>query len=239
VAACVVSRWSSLDATLDILVPAQAEIVLEGEVLPKVRVDEGPHGESHGFYGGEKAGLVFEVKCVTHRKNPIHQGLICNFMEDGGKRITRSAVLWGKLKSLGTPGVVDVRFPDPGCGREICVVAADVKEPGQVMQIIETVWGVNAMGPNWIIVVDADANLDDWNDIWWRMYSRTEPHRDVWITPPRQHGGHQPLVKHGFTSRIAIDATSKFRVEFPEVNTVSKELTQSSQPRESGVNEKK
>jgi 4-hydroxy-3-polyprenylbenzoate decarboxylase len=213
--------------TLDLLVPAQAEIVLEGAVLPKVRVDEGPHGESHGFYGGEKQGLVFEVKCVTHRRNPIHQGLICNFMEDGGKRITRSAVLWGKLKSLGTPGVVDVRFPDPGCGREICVVSADIKEPGQVMQIIETVWGVNAMGPNWIIVVDADADLDDWNDIWWRMYSRTEPHRDVWITPPRQHGGHQPLVKHGFTSRIAIDATSKFKgVEFPEVNTVSKELTQ-------------
>ena len=68
----------------------------------------------------------------------------------------------------------DVRFPDPGCGREICVVSADVKEPGQVMQIVETVWGVNAMGPNWIIVVDADADIDDWNDIWWRMYSRTE-----------------------------------------------------------------
>ena len=95
------------------------------------------------------------------------------------------------------------------------------------MQIVETVWGVNAMGPNWIIVVDADADIDDWNDIWWRMYSRTEPHRDVWITPPRQHGGHQPLVKHGFTSRIAIDATSKFKgVEFPEINTVSRELSQ-------------
>lgn len=213
--------------TIDMLVPAESEIVFEGEVLPKTRVTEGPHGESHGFYGDEKEGLVFKVKCVTHRKNPIHQGLICNYMEDGGKRITRSAVLWGKLKSLGTPGVVDVRFPDPGCGREICVVAADIKEPGQVMQIVETVWGVNAMGPNWIIVVDADADLDDWNNIWWRIYSRSEPHRDVWITPPRQHGGHQPLVKHGFTSRIAIDATSKFKgVEFPEVNEVSHELTQ-------------
>jgi UbiD family decarboxylase len=213
--------------TIDLLVPAQSEIVLEGEVLPHQKVHEGPHGESHGFYGAEDHGLVVKVKCITHRKNPVHQGLICNFMEDGGKRITRSAVLWGKLKSLGTPGVVDVRFPDPGCGREICVVAADISEPGQVMQIVETVWGVNAMGPNWIIVVDADADLDDWNDIWWRIYSRSEPHRDVWITPPRQHGGHQPLVKHGFTSRIAIDATSKFKgVEFPEMNSVSRELSQ-------------
>ncbi len=213
--------------TIDMLVPAQSEIILEGEVLPKTRVTEGPHGESHGFYGTEEHGLVVKIKCVTHRKNPIHQGLICNYMEDGGKRITRSAVLWGKLKSLGTPGVVDVRFPDPGCGREICVVAADITEPGQVMQIVETVWGVNAMGPNWIIVVDADADLDDWNNIWWRIYSRSEPHRDVWITPPRQHGGHQPLVKHGFTSRIAIDATSKFKgVDFPEVNEVSRELSQ-------------
>jgi 4-hydroxy-3-polyprenylbenzoate decarboxylase len=207
------------------LAPAHAEIVIEGEIPPKVRVIDGPHGESHGFYGTEDHGLQVNVKCITYRKNPIHQGLICNYMEDGGKRITRSAVLYGKLKSLGTPGVVDVRFPDPGCGREICVVAADVTEPGQVAQIIETVWGVNAMGPNWLIVVDGDADPDDWNDIWWRLYSMTLPHRDVWITPPRQRGGHQPMSKHGFTSRIAIDATSKFKdVEFPTKNAVSKEL---------------
>ena len=99
--------------TLDILVPAQAEIVLEGEVLPKVRVDEGPHGESHGFYGGEKEGLVFEVKCVTHRKTPIHQGLICNFMEDGGKRITRSAVLWGNSKASARREWSMCAFPTP------------------------------------------------------------------------------------------------------------------------------
>jgi UbiD family decarboxylase len=211
--------------TIDMLVPAHAEIVIEGEIPPKVRVTDGPHGESHGFYGTEEHGLQVDVKCITYRKNPIHQGLICNYMEDGGKRITRSAVLYGKLKSLGTPGVVDVRFPDPGCGREICVVAANVTEPGQVAQIIETVWGVNAMGPNWLIVVDGDADPDDWNDIWWRLYSMTLPHRDVWITPPRQRGGHQPLSKHGFTSRIAIDATSKFKdVEFPTKNAVSKEL---------------
>jgi len=148
-------------------------------------------------------------------------------MEDGGKRISRSAVLWGKLKSLGTPGVVDVRFPDPGCGREICVVAADINEPGQATQIIDTVWGVNALGPNWVIVVDGDANLDDWNDIWWRIYSMALPHRDIWITPPRQRGGHQPMIKHGFASRISIDATSKFKdTVFPEKNMVSRELTQ-------------
>lgn len=74
---------------------------------------------------------------------------------------------------------------------------------------------------------EKDADLDNWNDIWWRIYSRSKPHRDVWITPPRQHGGHQPLVKQGFTSRIAIDATSKFKgIEFPEVNSVSREISQ-------------
>ncbi len=211
--------------TIDMLIPAQAEIIIEGEVLPEVRVTDGPHGESHGFYGTDENGLIFKVKCVTHRNEPIHQGLICNFMEDGGKRIAQSAVLYAKLKSLGTPGVVDVRYPDPGSGFEICVVAADVTEPGQASQIIDTVWGVNAFGPNWLIVVDGDADLDDWNDIWWRIYSMTLPHRDVWITPPRQRGGHQPLIKFGFASRIAIDATSKFKdIEFPEKNAVSREL---------------
>ncbi len=213
--------------TIDMLVPAHSEIVIEGEVQAGVRVTEGPHGESHGFYGTEEDGVVIKVKCITHRKDPIAQGLICNYMEDGGKRITRSAVLWGKLKSLGTPGVMDVRFPDPGCGREICIVAADVTEPGHANQIIDTVWGVSTIIPNWVIVVDADADLDDWNDIWWRLYTMVLPHRDIWITPPRQKGGHQPMVKQGFTSRIGIDATSKFKeVEFPEKNMVSRELTQ-------------
>ena len=97
--------------TIDMLVPAHAEIILEGEVLPKARVTEGPHGESHGFYGTEKEGLVFQVNCITHRKNPIHQGLICNYMEDGGKRITRSAVLWENSSLWGRRASWTCAFP--------------------------------------------------------------------------------------------------------------------------------
>lgn len=105
------------------------------------------------------------------------------------------------------------------------MVAADVYECGQVAQIIETVWGVCGEGPNWLIVVDGDADLDNWSDIWWRIYSTTLPHRDVWIARPRQKGAHQPLVQRGFSSWIAIDATSKFKeIEFPEKVAIGKDL---------------
>lgn len=211
--------------TSDLLVPANAEIVVEGHILPHVRIVDGPHGESHGFYGTNPKGFQFKVDCITHRQRPIHQGLLCNFLEDGGKRITRSAVMWGDLKRLGAPGVVDVRFPDPGCGREICIVAADISVPGQAHHLIETVWGLNRIGTAWTIIVDADADLDDWNDIWWRIYTMVVPHRDIWITPPRMIGGHQPQAQHGFVSRVGMDATSKFKdCEFPDVNCVSQEL---------------
>lgn len=211
--------------TMDLLVPASAEIVVEGEVTTGIRVADGPHGESHGFYGTDPDGFEFKVTCITHRARPIHQGLICNFLEDGGKRITRSAVLWGQLRRVGLPGIVDVRYPDPGCGREICLVAADTTVPGQAHNIIQSVWAVSGLGAAWTIVVDADADLDDWNDIWWRLYTMVLPHRDVWITPNRMAGAHQPQARYGFVSRIGIDATSRFKdVEFPEKNAVSPEL---------------
>jgi 4-hydroxy-3-polyprenylbenzoate decarboxylase len=211
--------------TSDLLVPAEAEIVVEGTVTPSVRLSDGPHGESHGFYGVDPQGLEFRVTCVTHRANPIHQGLICGQIQDGGKRITRSAVLWGQLKRMGLPGLVDLRFPDPGCGLEICVVAADVAVPGQAHRIIDAVWAASAIAPAWTIVVDPDAQPDDWNDIWWRLYTMVLPHRDVWISPNRLTGAHQPLAQHGFVSRIGIDATSRFKdVAFPERNAVSPEL---------------
>src|SRR5438552_6758102 len=68
--------------TSDLLVPAHAEYVIEGEVLPGERIVEGPHGEAAGFYGQNLSAFPIHVKCVTHRRNPIAYGIICLLEED-------------------------------------------------------------------------------------------------------------------------------------------------------------
>ena len=70
--------------------PAYAEIIIEGEVVPNARAAEGPHGESTGFYGENKEAFLIRVKCITHRKNPVSYGLICRVFEDYPRTLLRS-----------------------------------------------------------------------------------------------------------------------------------------------------
>ena len=83
--------------TSDLLVPADAEVVVEGEVLPYERTEEGPHGESTGFYGQNKAAFVIKVKAITHRKDPLTYGLICQRVEDYPRQLLRSGSMQSRL----------------------------------------------------------------------------------------------------------------------------------------------
>src|SRR5581483_10931387 len=76
--------------TNDLLVPANAEIVLEGYAVPNERTWEGPHGESTGFYGENKDAFVIKINCITHRRNPVSYGLICQLIEDYPRQLFRS-----------------------------------------------------------------------------------------------------------------------------------------------------
>ena len=76
--------------TSDLLVPAHAEMVIEGEVVPNERTTEGPHGESTGFYGENKNAFVIRITCITHRRNFVTYGLICQRVEDYPRQLLRS-----------------------------------------------------------------------------------------------------------------------------------------------------
>ncbi|GEM_PF-176567 len=223
--------------TSDLLVPAWAEMIIEGEVLPNERAKEGPHGESQGFYDGVDRAFVIKVKCITHRKNPVIYGLICRPQEDYPKFLF-SGVLGEKLK--GVDAIKEVYVPEAiggGLGL-MAIVAAKVESPDDVAKVIQAVH--NAPGeslrkkPRWLIIVDEECDVKDWNDVMWRVALAVMPDKDVRIGPRTDPISHEPLaaMHHNVSSSIVIDATFRSKktivdgreVGFPRVNRVSKEL---------------
>lgn len=223
--------------TNDLLVPAWAEIILEGEALLNERAAEGPHGESQGFYGWNEQAFVMKVKCISHRKDPINYGLICRPHEDYPK-FMMSAGLRARLKEMEL--IKDIYAPEVGGGGQglMAIVAARVGGPEDVEKVVEAINNVPresyiARKPRWLIIVDEDCDVTDWEDVMWRVALAVMPDKDVKIGPRSDSISHEPLadIYDGKGSSIVVDATFrskrgkvKGREGFPPVNKVSKDL---------------
>ncbi len=164
--------------TSDLMVPANAEIVLEGEVVPYERVNDGPHGESTGFYNQYTSTFMVKIKAITHRKDPISFGLICGRIEDYPRPLMRSNTLLDVLVSKsGLTNIKEVFFPDAGRSGFL-IIRAEITSPEQPKQIIDAAY--EHMRYRWVIVVDEDCNVRDWNDVLWRIVSSVVPDRDMY-----------------------------------------------------------
>jgi 4-hydroxy-3-polyprenylbenzoate decarboxylase len=163
--------------TSDIMVPANAEIILEGEIVAGERHYDGPHGESSGFYNKNYETFVFRVDTITHRKDPISFGLICGRIEDYPRPLMRSGSILNTLVSKsGITNIQEVHFPDAGAGGCI-IVRARIESPEQPQQIIDAAY--EHLRYRWVIVVDEDCDVRDWNDIMWRIVSFAEPSEHI------------------------------------------------------------
>jgi 4-hydroxy-3-polyprenylbenzoate decarboxylase len=212
----------------DLLVPARAEIVLEGEVMPGMRAREGLHGESQGFYGWNDGAFVAKVRCVTHRKDPIHYGLICGCREDYPKFVKYSGL---QSRLMAVEGVKDVYEPDLSGGRcRIVVIAAAADSPAGVEKIIRTIEETpgeerGLFKPRWAIIVDDDCDIRDWEDVVWRLAMSVMPDKDMRIGPRSLPVRHEPMEElYDMSSSVIIDATMRSKGGFPQVNKVSPEL---------------
>ncbi len=211
--------------TSDLLVPAHAEMIIEGEVIPHARTEEGPHGESTGFYGENKSAFVIKIKCITHRRNPITYGLICQRVEDYPRQLLRSGSIQARViqKSQMT-NIKEVYFPEVG-RHGMLIVSAEIRDKEDPKRIMEAIWDTEAW--RWVIVVDEDCNVRDWEEVMWRVVSAVEPEKDVImgkVFPPTRRSGAE--VDFDPPSRgMGIDATMKFKeTKFPPVNKVRVEL---------------
>jgi 4-hydroxy-3-polyprenylbenzoate decarboxylase len=212
--------------TVDLEVPADTEIVIEGEVPPDTSKWEleGPFGEFTGHFHTLEKGQkpTIYVSAVTYRDNPIYQGCspgIAPNEETTPREIGGTAGAWTELQQSGIPGIKDVYVTEMGCAGFTTIVQMDRHfYLGNVRQIIYFCFAKLFMC-KWVIVVDDDVDIYDKGAIEWVLATRVQPHRDIIITDNRLQGVeldpsiHSDLAKipRAQTSKIGIDATTKFK----------------------------
>ena len=214
----------------DLLIPADAEIVVEGLSYPNQFKDEGPFGEFTGYYGRPGGQTPFiEVKCIHYRNNPI---LTAALMADHPSceqnlffGIARSARIWNDLDLLGLPGIKGVySVPAAAGGFGMVVVSLEQRYPGHASQVaaLAAQCAGGSYYTKWIVIVDDDVDPTDLEQVIWSMSTRCSPTdnidilRDTWSTyldPTRN-----PPEDRPYGSKALIKACKNFKY----MNTFSK-----------------
>ncbi len=201
--------------TLDIEVPANAEIVLEGTIDPVERRTEGPFGDHTGYYSLEDEFPVFRVQAVTHRAKPVYHTIIVGppVQEDDfmGTAIER---LMLPLMKMQLPELVDYHMPYEGIFHNLMIVSIRKQYPGHARKVMHTVWGLpQAMFTKCIIVVDHDVNVQDPREVCWKALNHIDPERDIeFVMGPIDILDHSSRLP-GYGSHMGIDATTKLAGE--------------------------
>nr|MBU9889892.1 menaquinone biosynthesis decarboxylase [Candidatus Omnitrophota bacterium] len=167
--------------TIDLEVPAESEIVLEGYVEEGEMRMEGPFGDHTGFYSRAKEFPIFHITCMTHRKDPVYVTTVVGRppMEDCymGKAIER---IFLPMIQKQFPEITDIHLPLEGSFHNCLIVAIRKSYPEQGKKIIHALWGLGQMMfSKFIVVVDADANVHNTGDVLFRMGANVDPWRDI------------------------------------------------------------
>jgi len=198
--------------TVDLEVPAEAEIVLEGTVEPKERRVEGPFGDHTGFYSLEGEFPVLRLTAVTRRENPLYQTTIVGRppMEDChmGKAVER-IFLPAIRKQM--PEIVDMELPWAGVFHNLVIVSIRKRYPGHARKIMNAIWGLGQMMfSKVVVVVDEDVNVHDPQEVAWKALNHIDPERDVqFVLGPVDQLDHASRMEN-FGSKMGVDATRKW-----------------------------
>ena len=196
--------------TVDIDVPANAEIILEGYVELGETRTEGPFGDHTGFYSLADEYPVFHITCITHRKETI---VGPPPMEDFymGKTIER---VFLPLMRLQLPEVVDMAMPAEGIFHNLMLISIRKSYPGQARKVMNSIWGLGqAMFTKCIVVVDHDVNVQNYSEVAWKALNNIDPERDIQFTlGPIDSLDHSSRLAN-FGSKMGIDATKKWPEE--------------------------
>jgi 4-hydroxy-3-polyprenylbenzoate decarboxylase len=201
--------------TVDLEVPAQAEIVLEGYVQVDELRTEGPFGDHTGFYSLEGEFPVFHITCITHRKDPIYHTTIVGPppQEDYfvGHAIER---IFLPIMKMQYPEIVDVAMPAEGIFHNLMIVAIRKSYPGQARKIMNAIWSLGqAMFTKVVVVVDHDVDIHNYRELVWKALCAVDPERDVqFVLGPVDTLDHAARMQD-FGSKMGVDATRKWESE--------------------------
>ena len=198
----------------DLQVPASAEIVLEGFIYPDEFAAEGPYGDHTGYYNEVADFPVFTIERITQRQAPIYHSTFT------GRPPDEPAILGVALNEVFVPilqkqfpEIVDFYLPPEGCSYRMAVISMKKQYPGHAKRIMLGTWSFlrQFMYTKFVIVVDDDVNVRDWQDVIWAMTTRMDPARDLTLlenTPIDYLDFASPVS--GLGSKVGFDATNKW-----------------------------
>jgi 4-hydroxy-3-polyprenylbenzoate decarboxylase len=197
--------------TIDLEVPAQAEIILEGYVDPSERRLEGPFGDHTGYYSLAREYPVFHLTAVTRRARPIYPTTIVGRppQEDYwlGKATER---IFLPIMKLMLPEIVDVNMPAEGVFHNLVIVSIRKRYPGQARKVMQALWGMGLMMlAKTIVVVSEHVNVHDLSEVAWRATGNIDPKRDLVVLEGPMDDLDHAALRHRYGGKLGVDATEK------------------------------
>src|SRR5262245_21189019 len=217
--------------TVDVQVPADAEIVLEGYVDPTERRLEGPFGDHTGYYSLARDYPVFHLTALTHRLHPIYPTTIVGRppQEDYWLGKATERIFLPIIRML-LPEVVDMNMPAEGVFHNLVIVSIKKRYPGQARKVMSALWGMGLMMlAKTIIVVSEHVNVHDLSEVAWRATGNIDPRRDLMILEGPMDDLDHAALRHRYAGKLGIDATEKRALDdvaqpWPEEITMTDEM---------------
>ena len=217
--------------TVDLLVPAEAEIILEGYVDAGEERREGPFGDHTGYYSLAGDYPVFHVTCITERKAPIYPTTIVGKppMEDCymGKATERMFLPFIRMQF---PEIVDVNLPLEGVFHNCALISISKSYPMHARKIMNAIWGLGQMMfTKFIVVYDEEVDVQNTSEAAWKAFNNVDPSRDIMISEGPldvlDHSSNRPI----YGAKMGIDATRKWpeeghQREWPEEIHMSEDI---------------
>jgi UbiD family decarboxylase len=192
--------------TIDLLVPAAAEMIIEAEILPAATVNEGPFGEFTGYSLGAREREVVKVKAITHRKQAVFYDMTVGHLDHMLlSTVPMEANLLRAVRAM-VPSVAAVRVPSPFT----CFVSIEQRLKGQGKNAVMAVLGADLYIKR-VVVVDHDVDIYDDRQVNWALATRSQPDRDMVVISGARGSDLDPSTSgdDGYTAKWGIDATAK------------------------------
>jgi 2,5-furandicarboxylate decarboxylase 1 len=218
----------------DFLVPADAEMIIEGEVVPNEVDDEGPIGEHTRYYKSIRGGKiekttdpVTNITAITHRKDAYFQSCFLAHPDQGLiGAIPKEAAIY-EIARRSVPGLKAVHLTPGGVNRYICYLSMDQRVGGEAKDALLAAF-IGDWHVKYAAVVDSDVDIFNDLEVLWAIATRTQPHRDIFVIPEAMGSPLDPTIgmtkTRPLTSKMGIDATKPVDEPFSEVCEVPRDL---------------
>ncbi|WP_320674418.1 UbiD family decarboxylase [Prochlorococcus sp. MIT 1341] len=218
--------------TIDIQVPSQSEIILEGTITPGKELLDGPFGDHMGFYGAEESSPLIDIHCVTHRKEPV---FLTTFSGRPPKEEAMIAIALNRIYTpilrQQVPEIIDFFLPMEALSYKLAIISIQKDYPGQAKRAAMAFWSAlpQFTYTKFVVVVDKQINIRDPRQVIWAIAAQVDPQRDLCVIENTPFDSLDFASDHiGMGGRLAIDATTKIgpekNHEWGEPLTRSREL---------------